>query len=221
MHTTELLGTRLRGGIASLVSYTLLVTAFAVAEGAPKAGRTLCEAGPALGKSPSGVVQVSNLDMIDITCRIPARRTPKSGIQQGLGVDAKVYQLSTDGVRRPVPSTLNLVGGGRDLNIERVNFDLEIPLDTSDRDAAIRAHWSGVARSAASSPDQKEREKAQAVEKIMPQAFAPYFRQHRVGRFQVDCRVLDEGKVVGIGRADLEVVFKGNFFDQPQFHNRQ
>jgi hypothetical protein len=51
----------------------------------------------------------------------------------------------------------------------------------------------------------------------MPQAMVPSFRQHRLGRFQVDCNVLDAGKVIARGRADFEVVFKGNFFEQPQF----
>jgi hypothetical protein len=206
--------------ITSAMWYMLLASVFAVAEGAPKQGRTLCEAGPALGKSSSGITQVSNLGLIDITCRIAARRTPKSGIQYGLRVDAKVYQLSPDGARRLVPSTLNLSGGGQNLDIEHVNFYLGIPLDVSDRDAAIRAYLSYLSRQAASSQDEKDRNMAPLLQKMGPGVFAPIFRQNRVGRFQVDCRVLDEGKVVGVGRADLEVVFKGNFFDQPQFHDR-
>jgi len=139
---------------------------------------------------------------------------------QGLRVDTKVYQFSMNGAKQPVPFIFNLSGGGGNANFERVNFDLEVPIDARERDAAIRAYWAEVARSAVSSTDQREREKAQLVQKIMPQAFVPYFRQHRLGRFQVDCRVLDEGKVIAAGRADLEVVFKGNFFDQPKFRTR-
>ncbi len=203
------------------MSYTLLAAVFAMAQGVSKSGRATCEAGPVIGRSPFDVTQVSNLEMISVTCRIPARRLPKSGVQQGLRIDAKVYELSGDSVRKLVPSTNNLSGNGGDSNFESVNFYVDIPIDASERDAAIRAYWSEVARSAASSQDQKERQKAQLVQKIMPQAFVPYFRQHRTGRFQVDCRVLDGGKIAAVGRADLEVVFKGNFFDQPQFHARQ
>jgi hypothetical protein len=125
-----------------------------------------------------------------------------------------------NGVRKLVPSTVNCCGGPGDANFERDSFDLDIPINASERDAAIKAYYSEVAQSAASSSDPREREKAQLVQKIMPQALVPYFRQNRVGRFQVDCRVLDEGKVIATGRADFEVVFKGNFFDQPQFHSR-
>jgi hypothetical protein len=46
-----------------------------------------------------------------------------------------------------------------------------------------------------------------------PQALAAIVSQHRLGRFQVDCRVLDGDRVIGVGRVDLEVLFKGRFSD--------
>jgi len=43
---------------------------------------------------------------------------------------------------------------------------------------------------------------------------AQIMRQHRVGLFQVEFRILDEGRLAGVAGSDLEVVVKGNFFDQ-------
>ena len=37
--------------------------------------------------------------------------------------------------------------------------------------------------------------------------------QHRVGHFQVECRILDGHRVMGIGVVELEVLFKGRFSD--------
>jgi hypothetical protein len=39
-------------------------------------------------------------------------------------------------------------------------------------------------------------------------------RQHRVGRFRVEFRILDQGRLDSVAGADLEVAFKGSFFDQ-------
>jgi hypothetical protein len=119
-----------------------------------------------------------------------------------------------------VPSTLNLSGNGGDSKSEHVNFYVEIPIDASEKDAEIREWMSDVARSAASSTDEKERDRAPLFQKLSPQVFASVIRQHRVGRFQVDCSVLDEGKVIAVGHADLEVVFRGRAVDQPAFRNK-
>jgi hypothetical protein len=37
--------------------------------------------------------------------------------------------------------------------------------------------------------------------------------QHRVGHFQLDCRVLDGSRVTGTDSVELEVLFKGRFSD--------
>ena len=37
--------------------------------------------------------------------------------------------------------------------------------------------------------------------------------QHRVGHFQVECRILDGDRVMGVGIVELEVLFKGRFSD--------
>lgn len=35
--------------------------------------------------------------------------------------------------------------------------------------------------------------------------------QHRVGQFQVECRISDGDRVIGVGVVELEVLFKGRF----------
>jgi hypothetical protein len=37
--------------------------------------------------------------------------------------------------------------------------------------------------------------------------------QHRLGHFQVECRILDGDRVIGVGIVELEVLFKGRFSD--------
>jgi len=37
--------------------------------------------------------------------------------------------------------------------------------------------------------------------------------QHRVGHFQVECRILDGDRVMGVGVVELEVLFKGRSSD--------
>ena len=37
--------------------------------------------------------------------------------------------------------------------------------------------------------------------------------QHRVGHFQVECRILDGDRVMGVGIVEVEVLFKGRFSD--------
>jgi hypothetical protein len=81
---------------ARLISSVFLLAGSAIGQGTPKAGVAVCIAEPAVGKSRSGLIQVSNLQLIDVTCKIPARRLPKSGVQHGVRVDAKVYLLSTE-----------------------------------------------------------------------------------------------------------------------------
>jgi len=204
-----------------VLTQTVLVASLALSGGLAEAqGWASCEVGHSslLNRSSSGVAQVSNLGLIDIQCRVPRRLYKAGTVQHGLKVDATVYQVSPSRVRGIVPSRVNVSGGGLgDSESEYVRFYVDIPVDPSERDAAIRKYLSDLASSAASSPNEEEREQARLVEKMGPQALTPIFRQHRVGRFQVGCRLLDEGRVVGVGRADLEVLFEGRFFDQQAF----
>jgi hypothetical protein len=203
-----------------VIAQIVLITILAVFGELPaKPGRASCEVGhSSLNRSSSGVAQVSNLGFIGIQCRVPRRRY--KSVQNGLKVDATVYQVSPSGVRSIVPSRVSVSGSGGNSASEYVNFDVDIPVDPSERDAAIRKYLSDLANSAASSPNEKEREQGRLLQKMGPQALTPIFRQHRIGRFQVDCRVQDEGRVIGLGRADLDVLFKGRFFDQDEFRKK-
>ena len=51
------------------------------------------------------------------------------------------------------------------------------------------------------------------VKSIRFGCFQQLVYQHRVGRFRVECRVMDQKQVLGIGTVQLEVVFKGRFSD--------
>jgi hypothetical protein len=144
---------------------------------------------------------------------VPRRPFPSSSKTQfGLRADAKVYELLPNGTQTSVPSGINLSGGGGDEKSEYVNFYVDIPMEPSERDAVIREYLAALGRSA---NDENSRHQADLLQKMDPEVFAHYFRQHRVGRFRVNCRVLDEGRVFAVGRVDLEVVFKGNLSDLP------
>ncbi len=168
-----------------------------------------------LGRSSSGVVQVSNLLLMPLECRrFPPRPMPSSQVQHPLTVDAAVYQMSATGPRILVPSRVVVSGSQADTESEAVLFYLEIPIDEAERDAASRAFIAEVARRAAASPNETERAQAARVVAMDPRGMAQMMRQHRVGLFRVEFRVLDEGRLDSVAGADLEVVFKGSFFDQ-------
>src|SRR5205823_535147 len=101
---------------------TFLLTASGLSQNPPKSGVAVCAVGPAVGRSAPELVQVSNLALIYITCRVRARRLPKSGILHGLGISATAYQVSMGDTRTLVQSGFNLSGGGGDSNFESVNF---------------------------------------------------------------------------------------------------
>jgi len=164
-----------------------------------------------VSSSPSGVAQVSNLGLIQIRCYVAARPWPlKPGtFRNGLKAAATTYKISADGTRHLVPSEVNVSGGGSIGTKEWVDFYINIPLDRAERDAEIRRYLSYLQGSV---EDEQFQEHLRLLQKN-PQAAAAIVSQYRVGRFQVGCRVLDGNHVIGVGRADLEVLFKGHFSD--------
>jgi hypothetical protein len=74
-------------------------------------------------RSSSGIAQVSNLEGIQITCRVPARPFPtKPGeIRNGLRAATSAYQISPDGSKKLVPSEVRQFGGGGDGFAPRVS----------------------------------------------------------------------------------------------------
>lgn len=121
-----------------------------------------------------------------------------------------VYTISTDGDKSSVPSDVNVSGGGFSDGTEWVDFYLQILLDPVERDEEIRRLLANLKRSSADDKQVQTR-----IQSLMahPQALASIVSQSRSGIFQVECRVLDENRVMGIGRIGLEVLFKGRFSD--------
>ena len=142
---------------------------------------------------------------------------PASGTVPGLQAQATVYQIKPDGTRTIVASSVNSTGGGGDTQAEYVTFILDIPIDVAERDAAIRDYISEMARAAAAATISPPPAMAGTLQAGGAAAFVPLFRQHRAGRFHVECRVIDAGQPVANGAAELEVLFKGRFFDEPAF----
>jgi len=142
--------------------FFILATLARASQASPPA-RTSCavQAPSVLGRSPSGVVPVSNLPLIQVECRrSPRRPLPASGQQGLLNVEAVVYQLTEQGASTRVPSQATASGGGGDSQDEWVSFYLDIPIDESERDAASRAFLADLARQAAASPNEIERAQA-------------------------------------------------------------
>jgi len=167
-----------------------------------------------VSRSSSGLAQVSNLGDIQITCRVPARPFPtKPGeSQNGLRAATTAYEISPDGSKRLVPSEVHQSGGGSggsgsDPGREWVDFYVHIPLQSAERDAEVRRYLAKLEKSMA--PEQITEEAHQrALERIRE-----FVYQHRVGHFQVECRILEGDRVMGVGVVELEVLFKGRFSD--------
>jgi hypothetical protein len=165
-----------------------------------------------LSNSASGIAQVSNLELIQISCHVAARGPlMKPGeVRYGLKAEAAVYKISADGTRNSVPSDVNVSGGGSRGTTDWVDFYIHIPLDPADRDAEIRRYLAILERGVA---DNQLLQKRIRQWQKNPQALAAIISQNRLGRFEVDCRVLDGDLVIGVGRVGLEVLFKGHFSD--------
>jgi hypothetical protein len=161
-----------------------------------------------LTRSAAGVAQVSNLGDIEISCRVPARPFPtQPGETHGLTAETMVYEASPNGSKKLVPSDVQLHGARRAPDQEEVAFYLRIPLDTASREAEVRRYLAKIQNSM---PDGQLSEEARrgAIKRLQPLVY-----QHRVGRFHVECRVLDGKRVIGTGSVELEVLFKGRFSD--------
>jgi hypothetical protein len=161
--------------------------------------------------SSSGIAQVSNLGDIEVTCRVPARPFPTEPgeSRNGLRAATTAYEISPDGSKKSVPSEVHESGGGLETDPERewVDFYVHIPLDSAERDAEVRRYLAKLEKSMA--PEQISEEAHQrALERTRELVY-----QHRVGHFQVECRILDGDRVMGVGIVEVEVLFKGRFSD--------
>jgi hypothetical protein len=98
-------------------------------------------------------------------------------------------------------------GFGPDPQPEWIDFYVHIPLDFAERDAEARRYLAKMEKLI--TPEQMtEEERQRALERIRE-----FVYQHRVGHFQVMCRILDGDRVMAVGIVELEVLFKGRFSD--------
>jgi hypothetical protein len=164
-----------------------------------------------VSRSSSGLAQVSNLGDIEITCRVRARPFPtKPGeSRNGLRAATTAYKISPDGSKKTVPSEVHESGGGFEPDPERewVNFYVHIPLRSAERDAEVSKYLAKLEKSMA--PEQiTEEAHHRALERTRELVY-----QHRIGHFQVECRILDGDSLMAVGIVELEVLFKGRFSD--------
>ena len=158
-----------------------------------------------VNRSPSGLAQVSNLGDIQITCSVPARHFPWGESRSLLKAAPVAYQILPDGSKKLVPSETNQSGGGYGTEAESVYFHVHIPLEPAERDAEANRL---LAKLEKSMPPERKTEEAhqRALARLRE-----FVYQHRVGHFQVECRILDGDRVMGVAVVELEVLFKGRF----------
>ena len=200
----------------TLLTFTPLFTFVTFATGTRPSCELVKES--IVSRSPSGLAQVSNLGGIRIKCYVPARPFPtKPGGEPrpGLKATTTAYEISADGSKKSVPSEVNVFAGGGDgfgpnPEPEWVEFDMLIPLDSRELDAEARRYLAKLQESM--TPEQRAQFAAYPQEKAL-ENLRQFVAQNRVGHFQVECRVLDGSRAMGVDSIDLEVLFKGRFSD--------
>jgi hypothetical protein len=171
-----------------------------------------------VSRSSSGLAQVSNLGGVHITCHVPARpfpTTPGGEPRYMLKVATNAYEISADGTKKLVPSEVHVGGGGGggfgpDPKPEWVDFDVLIPLDSTELDAEVHRYLAKLEESM--TPEQKAQLAALPREKAL-ENIRQFVYQNRLGHFQLDCRVLDGSSLMGTDNVEFEVLFKGRFSD--------
>jgi hypothetical protein len=160
-----------------------------------------------VSRSSSGVAQVSNLGDIQITCSVLGRPYSWGETRSPLKITTVAYQVLPDGSKKLVPSETNQSGGSYAAEVESVYFHFHIPLEPAERDAEANRLLAKVEKSMPS--DQVTEETHQRyLERIRE-----FIGQHRVGHFQVECRILNGDRVMGVAVVELEILFKGRVSD--------
>lgn len=164
-----------------------------------------------VSRSSSGLAQVSNLGDIQIRCHVPARPLPtKPGeSRNGLKASTSAYNFFPDGSKGLVPSEVHESGGGfgSDPEPEWTDFFVHILLEPAERDAEGLRYLAKLEKS------MRQEQITEEVHQRGLERVRKFVYQHRVGHFQVECRILDGDRVMGVGVVELEVLFKGRFSD--------
>ena len=109
------------------------------------------------------------------------------------------YQVLPDGNKKLVPSETNQTGGSYDSEAESVYFQVHIPLEPAERDVEANRIVAWLEKSIP--PEQITEEAHQrALERARE-----FVDQHSAGHFQVECRILNGDRVMGVGVVELEV----------------
>jgi hypothetical protein len=165
--------------------------------------------------SPAGLTQVSNLRLIEVVCSVSARPFPsKPGeIRNGLRAATTAHEIAQNGDRKEVPSEADASGGGGDLKQGRewVNFSIYLPLDPAEREIEARRYIANLKKLAESTHPDFPWQQLESPEALG--SLSDLVTQHRAGHFQVECRVLDGARVIGVSVIEFEVLFKGRFSD--------
>lgn len=166
-----------------------------------------------LSRSAAGDAQVSNRGSLEMECSVPARPVPnKPGqFRLGLTVSIAAYAVLPGGGKKLVPSEASTSGGSDNGTLEGVNFNVRIPLEPRELDdEAQRFIAKAKEESAKSTPPQLMTEQE---EQGLRKGLGAFFPQQRVGRYLLECHVLDGDRLIGTGDVHVEVLFKGHYLD--------
>ena len=107
---------------------------------------------------------------------------------------------------------VHVAGGGSDSVRDWTTFLIHIPLKPAECDAEARRYLNRLRVEL--NKDKPASELLDALaQPQMQQKLSESVYQHRLGRYQVICNVLDGDRVIGVGTVELEVVYKGRFSD--------
>lgn len=179
-----------------------------------------------IGRSASGVLQVSNVREIEITCHAPARPA-LSGAKTvsestPLRLKTVAYQIGGDGAKTIVPSFSKVTGGGfcfpppqngGECQESLLGY-LKIPIDPAEAIAEYREIVKKIEATTSFTPEEHQRSEDRIRNlESHPDELAEIVSEDRPGDFLVECRLMDRDGVWAVGQIELEIVFKGHAFD--------
>lgn len=152
---------------------------------------------------------------IRITCRVPQRpfSTRPGEFLLGLRAATTAYEVSATGKKELVPSQVKFIGGGAfgpPPEPESVDFYVQIPLDAEQIEIEARRT---LEKLELSMPPEERAQLNEASRRKALENLRQFVSQHRIGHFQIECRILDGTRVMGVDAVELEVLFKGRFSD--------
>ncbi len=186
-----------------------------------------------LGEPTAGrVAKVSNLKRIPLRAslsdsELPLEQLTVTGFNEhpGPGPGATLAiaaKMILKEKKLDVPTKVIRQGMGRSLNEQSVSALLEIPIDESKRKKNIVAYVKKIESESARANDKQQLKVLEASENALVARFEQLYVENRVGLFEVTCRYISRGSKLWNGEVEsrpvlIQVVFDGEFFDQPNF----